>query len=224
MLGPNSDEIGAFRAVGGGTPDAVDFDARRGIEATVPVRTYMDRVLPWGETCRAAESRLAKLGWREAWARRWREIKKVNGVDANEAAYLAMIEFPPDLKAMSALVDWNQVQEADKAFVTKCREGLRIKSLPRKASIDEQIDWIGENMHRDVPEVGTAPCYAAISWLIDVRMNERVRTGFWATYQARRMSPGDKTPKKTAFVEDDAEDVMTAEREAEMRRRLGMGP
>lgn len=200
----------------------------RAMDSVVPVSNplaaytpYMDRVIDWGngvrETGRECEARLSRTGWRPSMRQRWRLIKAAGERNSDEAYFLALKEFPPSLAALTE--GREGLSAGDQAYVDACREGLRLK-LAKKAAVEAELSWVCENMHRDLPDVNTAPSYAAISMAIDVRTNEKVRASLWANYLSKRMTPGDKKPKEKVFVEDKEEDHDSGDREAEVARRL----
>lgn len=183
---------------------------------------YMDRILPWGETCRAAESRLHRAGYRMAMRQRARLIKggatqAGNPIDANEATFLALSEFPPELYKITE-GEVPSVSEKDAEFVRLCHAGLNM-TLPQQCSIDKLIAWVSANLHRDVPDMDRAPSCDAINLMIDARTNEKVRARFWEICLTKRMSPGDRKGGKASVFAEDAEPEGVGDLD-ELNRRL----
>lgn len=203
-------------------------------------RSYTERVLPWGETCREAEKRLSHAKLRVAWdqlrSKLYGDAKRSGDkITWNEASYRAFLEYGPDvvvpgtapLVTTTAVMDDGEAALVDAQFIECCREGLKM-SLPRRASIDDEVSWVAENLNRNRPDVHRAPSYAALNLAIEVRVSDRVRADFWRTYLSKRMSPGDTSArsKKKAFKEDQVSEVDAAGREHEsdlMDRLFGGG-
>lgn len=176
---------------------------------------YMDRVLPWGEGCRAAESRLKKMGLREAWRQLARQ-KRDAGMEVNDAFFAAMVMFQEALESGEP-----ELSQDDAAFVQKAREGLMM-NLPKRAGVEKELDWIGANLNRSYPNVQDCPSLYCINFIIDARTDEAIRRTFWATCWSKRLSPGDTKAKRTGLrhdVEDESE-ADGAAHDAELMRRM----
>lgn len=182
---------------------------------------YMDRVMPWGnETGRQCESRIYKLGWREAWKQRGAALRRVNPtMDMHESAYLALCEFPPSIDALEK-DDVHALSEDDEKYVVKCREGLQLK-LPQRAGVEKELDWVGANAHRSLPDVQSAPSYFVLNFMIAGKLNPKVLDDFWRNSWAKRLSPGDsKSKKQQSSVSEDQIDHDEENREEDLHRRL----
>src|SRR3990172_4164215 len=182
---------------------------------SVPVDVpYMDRVVPWGETCRVVESRLKRAGLREAWRQRASQIRRDRRCSTDDAYYLAICEFKGALDVGEPVLSGD-----DKVFLEKAREGLML-DLPLKASVEKELDWVGGNLHRAYPNVQHAPSLTAINFIIDARIDQRVRATFWQTFWSKRMTPGDRKAAVSPFAGDkDGQHSVAAERDAELMRQ-----
>ena len=179
----------------------------------------MDRILPWGETCRVAESRIKKAGWREAWKQRSAALRRANPMmDIHESAYQAMTEFPPSICDIDG-EDVNALSEDDAAFVAKCREGLQM-DLPMRAGIEKELDWLGSNINKGLPKLETCPSMWSLNYAIDLRTSAKSRDTFWATSLSKRLSPGDTSKKSKSAVKEDVTDVESENQDEDLRRRL----
>ena len=176
---------------------------------------YMDRVLPWGEVCRAAESRLKKMGLREAWRQLARQ-KRMDGQDIHDAHFDALVTFREALESGEP-----ELSQDDAAFVEKAREGLMM-ALPKRAGVEKELDWIGANLNRSYPNVQDCPSLYCINFIIDARTDEAIRRTFWATCWSKRLSPGDTRAKRTGLKEDVEAEAESdgAAHDAELRRRM----
>ena len=186
--------------------------------AVVP---YMDRDLPWGVTCREWESYLKKIVLRTYWQQRYKIIRKERGLDVHDASYAAMLELSPESEKVQEAEIALEDARINQDFVARAKEGFAM-NLPMKANIEKEIDWIGSNANKPLPEVRDAPSYWAIGYIIAMREDETVRRNFWATALSKRLSPGDSRQKK-AMLKDDSDD--TADQESsldDVMRHLGM--
>ena len=110
-------------------------------------------------------------------------------------------------------VDTGTLREATRAV-----EG----QLPGHAPIREEIEWVASNLHRDDPDVAKAPSLAAINMLADVRADNALRRDFWNLNWSKRLSPGDRKPRRTAFEDEDRSEEDEQVDVAALKRRLGM--
>ena len=92
--------------------------------------------------------------------------------------------------------------------------------LPDRASIQNEIEWVGANLHDPQPDFDKAPSRTAINLLLDVAHDERMRREFWTIVLGKRLSPGEPRPKPKTFMEDEVTDASAAEYDAELERRL----
>ncbi|MEK6676240.1 MAG: hypothetical protein AABZ47_11385 [Planctomycetota bacterium] len=96
--------------------------------------------------------------------------------------------------------------------------------LPAHAHISDEISWVASNLHRPDPDVAKAPSLSAINMFTDLRADQAMRRDFWNIVWSKRLSPGDRRPRKSAFEGDDLSDE--EEKEANdmiMRRIFGDG-
>lgn len=199
-------------------------------EAEVPYVPYMDRIVvyPDGtqETGNDAERRICRVRARALWDQRAKDLKaeaKFRG-DKNytldDGRMAAFLEFPPGY--VPPLTEWPDVPEKDQMFVELCRKALNFEKIPDECAISAQLAWIAANLEADEPRVTKAPSKAALSWAIRCRLDPAVARTFWATYQTKRMSPGEKKPKASAFKEDSEhqEEEAAGARDEEIGRRL----
>lgn len=172
---------------------------------------YMTRELPWGEKCQAFEVRLKRSDLRDAWHHRTRELWKQLRTEypdwtypehRSESAFRAFLEFEGRCDS-GGLHPWSGISGQDRRFVDSCRRGLLI-GLRGSAGIDEEVRWVAANLNLEEALVESAPSKAAINMVLDARMDSGIRARFWSLYLAKRMSPGDKKVKSTAFREDSA--------------------
>lgn len=183
---------------------------------------YMDREpITWPdgtvETPRQVDARLKRAGVRQSWlnavqAER-RRIQAAGGVwDAQATAYEFMKNYPPDQFPpvqqdidTSSLLEWEEVKPCDRQFVDYCRVALKW-DRPSRSTVIKDLEWIASNLAKDVPNVTTAPSHMALTLAIYYRIDPMARRAFLSTYQSKVMSPGEKKPKKTAFVDEQAEE------------------
>ena len=189
------------------------------VPAYSPEEPYMDRILPWGMTCREAESKLKKKGLREAWRQVWKKLR-ADGQSTNDACYNAMIAFQEQLED-----DRQELSADDATFIEKAREGLML-DLPYRAGIEKELDWIGANLNRNYPNVQRAPSLWSINYIIDLRLSPKARETFWSTSLSKRLTPGDKSGKgkeKTVLSKDveDDDSAKQENHEALMKRLFG---
>lgn len=183
------------------------------VEVYSPDTPYMDRLLPWGEVCRAAETRLKKMGLREAWRQLARKHRQ-GGMSIHDAHYVAMVAFKDRLES-----DEPELSPDDEAFIAKAREGLML-DLPKRAGVERELDWIGANLNRSYPNVQDAPSLYCINFIIDARTDPAVRRSFWSTCWSKRLAPGDSKSKKTSSVSEDQVDTESEDHETSLRARL----
>ena len=199
--------------------EALGYNPSIVISEYAPTVPYMDRVLPWGETCREVESRLKRAGLREAWRQRAIQIRKDRRITNHDAWYVAMCEFKEALE-----INEPELSANDKVFLEKCREGLML-DLPSKASVERELDWVSANLHRSYPNVQRAPSLAAINFIIDARTDARVRATFWNTFWSKRMSPGDRKAVSPFAGDKEGEHTAASVRDEDllraMKERLG---
>lgn len=187
---------------------------------------YGRRTMPWSEeTADQCHARVARAGLSEEFDQLRRIICKEKKTNYNEATYEALCRFTPEytaeLEKAEAAVD--EDGEADLGlYLRKCRQGLR-RNIRRRASIEDEIDWIAENVEKRLPEVHKAPSYKAIALLMRMKTSDRVADNFWLLYVNKRMTPGNKNqPKDKAFKEDQVDEAALAAEghQAELMNRL----
>lgn len=179
---------------------------------------YKAFVLPWGETCRAAEKRLADCGKRIEWDAAARRMRKEHPeMDYHECMKLTHLEFSPEKLAERG--DDMPVTATLEEYLARCREGLRL-NLPERVGIEKELDWIGSNFYMPLPNVYRAPSLFSLNWLIACKSEQDTARKFWDTVLAKRMSPGDSKSKKGSAVKEDSGDVEAEASDEELRRRL----
>jgi hypothetical protein len=139
-------------------------------------------------------------------------------MDMHESAYQAMTEFPPlmcDLEGEEV----SALSEDDDRFVMKCREGLQM-DLPLRAGVERELDWIGGNLNRALPNLAACPSLWSINFIMDARVNKRVRENFWATCWSKRLSPGDSRKRAKSVVVEDQTDVEGEAHDDDLEKRL----
>jgi hypothetical protein len=183
-----------------------------------PFRAYKVRVLPWGETCMESEARLSGLGKRAAWDQRARAICKERRLEWHESMYQAHLEYSPE--ALESGGDAAVLSASDLEYVARCREGLQMR-LPERAGVEKELDWVGANAFRPLPEIRTAPSYFVLNFMIAAKMDPAVLKQFWANSWSKRMSPGDSKSKKQSSVKEDGDgDAESENQEEQLRARL----
>lgn len=187
---------------------------------------YKDGVLPWGETGRAAESRLSKLGMWDRWSVESEVYRQSHGCSLNEARFEVLKNYAPGAPVFTAsevksVVEEPDAQVREARFLECCRAGLRI-ALPGRCSIDKMVNWVCENVNRDLPDVQHAPSYGSISLLMDARRDDSIRSKLWSIVLTKRMSPGDvKVKGGKAFKEDvEAEEAASDAHLDELAKRM----
>jgi hypothetical protein len=114
----------------------------------------------------------------------------------------------------------NGTQETDRLLAAAKAVESRLAGI---ANIREEIEWVASNLHRDDPDVAKAPSIAAINMLADVRTDNALRRDFWNLIWSKRLSPGERKPRQTAFDDEEREAAEDAAVDEEaLKRRLGM--
>ena len=110
------------------------------------------------------------------------------------------------------------------AYIAEVQEAMRDaeRRLPGHASIREEVEWVGANMHKESPDVANAPSLLAINMLLDVRADPALRRDFWNNVLSKRMRPGDRKPKPSAFAEDTVAEaeIDRDQHQSELMKRL----
>lgn len=161
---------------------------------------YGKKMLPWGVTCDGWRAELRKRGLRARLEQVCNEIARKEKLRHNDAWYPALLQFPPE-KLTPDMLETGSLEK----FLARCREGFNMW-LPQKASVEDEIAWISRNVERKMPDILKAPSYSSIAWLIQIKQSPSLADHFWKTYQAKRLSPGDKTAKKNKAYKEDSVD------------------
>ena len=92
--------------------------------------------------------------------------------------------------------------------------------LPPHAHISDEISWVASNLHRHDPDVAKAPSLSAINMFTDLRADPAMRRDFWNIVWSKRLSPGDRRPRKSAFEGDGMSEELEKEAHENLMRRI----
>lgn len=99
----------------------------------------------------------------------------------------------------------------------------KLARLPAQAGIAAEIEWVAANLGLKRADPTGAPSLLAVNLLADVKKDERLRRNFWGLVMNRRLSPGDRKHKPSAFRKDNTEDRAAHDRETHQRLFGDMG-
>jgi len=171
-------------------------------------------VSPWVSVHRSACGLLLATSELGAHCRRAAGRKETGAIeDALGGEALARIRAQCGNRTDRGTADTGRLCEAARAMEDR---------LPGHAHIRDEIEWVASNLHRDDPDVAKAPSIAAINMLADVRANNPLRRDFWNLNWWKRLSPGERNPRQTAFEDEGQSEESEQVDVAALKRRLGM--